>query len=213
MADKLVELGRSTDAVRLIRTRIKKNDVGVWPLREWLERFAEDAGDWTTVTELTWDAYREFPSADGYRSLREAAERAGRWKDLRPMALRIAERSGRLDLYLRILLDDGAIDLAIARLRNAPSKSLDPDVRRDVALAAATNDPESGIALLWENVELLILRRDRNAYRSACDDLVQLRELYRKLYRKAEWQQALTSLLEDNTRLRALRAELKVAGP
>lgn len=186
----------------------------------WLRDYHLAGGDDDTALTHAALAFDLRPDLAAYRALRELAQRVGRWETARPLALaRLAAPTQRI-LRIRALLDDGALDPAIAeifddarwRRGEYPSRGEGEELLREVARAAQSIRPDATLEIYRALVEQHIGQRDRAGYQAACQILQHMHAMHEERGTLADWASYLADLRQRTRGLRALRSELSAAG-
>ena len=153
---------------------------------------------------------RALPDPTSYAALRTAAERTGRWPQLRPDALRtLRERA--LDHYLQALLQDGDVEAAWQAVQDEPGVA--PELTElQVATARAESHPGDAVPYVRRAVAETLQQADRRAYRSAVKQLVLLRRLHQRAGTPGEFAIYLAGVAQANRRRPSFLDELRRAG-
>ncbi len=219
-ADLFRQHGHDARAVELVRGRV--NDANSRGSREWLRDYAEEQEDWDEVVRLQRQIFEQQPHFDAYRKLKQAAQRAESWNDLRPRVLRRLEQEQQLGVLIQIYLDAEEVDAALRTLRQMadarPSVGLGrPFYNRaslslQVARAAAESHPREAIEIYADAAAREIAMRQRGHYAAAASHLSAIRDICRRQGEEALWERMISAIREEHTRLRALQDELNKAG-
>ncbi len=219
LADIFVGHNREEEAERLVLERSRtSNDTR---LPAWLKDRYKARGDAAAALTLAEQIFRQQPSLEGYKELRELARPLGRWETLRAKLLTALEedQQGYLPVQIHLLEfgegDEEAIDRALEALQRVQpgggyGYSYHPALQ--VAKAAEATRPRAALAIYRQHAEGLIAARGRDRYREACAYLGTMRDLYDALGERDTWTSYLTTLRERNRTLRALQEELATAG-
>ncbi len=182
---------------------------------EWLESYYRSHGGDSAALALAERIFRLRPSLEKYRELRDLAERLGRWDSLRLGLLGFLQEGRNPVLLIRIHLEEREIDRALETLESWWTRqgySIGSEVSLDVARAAEEGRPRAALEIYRRSVERLIAQRGRGNYAEACELLIRVRDLHRRLGEEAFWRDYVGDLRERNRQLRALKEELAVAG-
>jgi uncharacterized Zn finger protein len=165
--------------------------------------------------------FRLRPELEAYRGMRRLAEPLGRWEKIRAQAIGFLEREGLVGLLIRVHLDEGEVEPAIAVVessrRGAASfaygtgfgtHAVDLTLAIEVARAAESTRPRAALAIYQSGVERLIGQRGREHYAAAARLLERMRSLYTGLDDAGTWTGYIAALREQNRSLRALKEEL-----
>lgn len=126
-------------------------------------------------------------------------------------------------LLIQIALDEGDIDKALELVKTGQSSGQAyaygysygygySSIALEVARAAEETHPRESIEIYRKHVERLIDQRGRGSYQQACQYLLRMRDLYKKLGEQVIWTAYITELRDKNRNLRALKEELAAAG-
>ncbi len=214
LVDTFVQHGHSAMAEAIVRERADKTqDTRVL---DWLKNRYATRGDIAAALDTVVKAFRMQPSLERYQEARALATRRDRWEPLRPR-LRMFLREAKHDhLLLRIYLDEGEIDNALAALKELKSSGYSygygPHIALDVAAQAEQTHPYAAIDIYQKQAEALIAARGRPNYTTAAALLARVRALYERIDKGDVWQTYVTGLREKNSSLRALKEELAAVG-
>ena len=221
LADIFVRHDHGDEAERLVLARSRESQDT--RLHTWLKDRYKGRGDHAAALALAEELFRQRPSLDGYRELRELAHPLGRWDALRAKLLEALDRGQQVHVLVQIHLDEfaggdeGAIDRALEALAGVKpggiySYGYGYNLALQVAKAAEAARPRAALALYRQHVEGQIAMRGRDRYREACAYLGTMRDLYDALGERDTWASYVTALREGNRTLRAFREELAAAG-
>lgn len=212
LADVFVEHEHGPLAEELVRERAARSQDTRLPA--WLRRRYEARGDTAAALEMALQVYRQRPAIERYREVRRLARPLGRWEALRQELLALPLPSGP-QLRVRIYLDEGEIDAALAALREVEADRFAHGASRGLALevaqAAEAERPRAAIEVERRHVAELIDQRSRGSYQEACRWLLRLRDLYARLDEQAVWERYIADLREAHRRLPALKQALAAA--
>jgi hypothetical protein len=197
--------------------------------RRWLSEKYLLCGKTKQALDMELARFQANPDDTTYRSVRSEAQAADQpeavWPGLRPRLISTLERQSRWGALVRIYLDEGAVDQALAALAEMERTPRAPlygygyraeaaagHYQAQVAQAAEESYPDEAIRLYKSVVKRLIDGRGRENYQQATGYLAQIRRLYQKQEREAEWQAYMTTLRNSNKSLRALKEELDKRG-
>jgi hypothetical protein len=205
-------VGRGHDEVaeRLIAERADSG--GDVRLLDWMRDRFRAREDWESALAYADRGFRQRGSLDGYREVRELAQRAGRWETMRPELTGYLRASGGSALLIRVLLDEREYDLAVDALESMPDYGHNGGLALEVAEAVRAARPRAALAAYEREAELAIGRRNRSAYAEAGELLAQVREIYRHLGEESAWSDYVLELRVRYRTLRALKEELSAAG-
>jgi hypothetical protein len=223
LADLFVRRHRAGPAERVVRSwaeRARDHDVR---FLEWLRRRAEARKDRSEQRELTEAIFRRRPSALEYKALRKLVGKRAEWEALRPSLLAALEKASKSEL-IRILLDEGEIDRAIAIVK-AERKPPHPSpfgygalpfhygsgMDLEVAKAAEKDHPRDAIEIYQHRAESLVDARGRANYEEACRLLKRVKALFERLSEPDKWEYYVGVLRERHSSLRAFKEELVAA--
>ncbi len=215
LVDHFVQHGHNATAEAIVRERADKTQDP--RVLEWLKNRYAVRGDLAAALDVAVKVFRMQPTLERYQEARALATRRDRWEPLRPR-LRMFLREAKHDhLLLRIYLDEGEIDNALAALKDAkpgysPYYDWSHSVRLEVARRAEDTHPYAAIDIYQKQAEHLIGLRGRPNYNAAAALLARIKALYERLDKGEAWQDYIKGLREKNTSLRALKEELAAAG-
>jgi uncharacterized Zn finger protein len=213
-ADMLVAHGHGAEADRLVEEKAKKSTD--WHLADWLKRRAARRGDTGTVLALTEKSFHQHPNAEGYKEIRKLAQKLGRWDALRPELLAVLKKAPYSTELIRVYLDEGDIDNALAALKSERKSAYGYgfygySLAQEVAKAAEKTRPQAALEIYRKEAEVLIAQRGRGSYQEACKLLKKVRDLHKRLGEDTAWTNYLAKLREQNRTLRAFLEELTKA--
>jgi len=224
VADIFVAHSQADLVERLIRERVHTSQAGPeGPARRdtrltvWLKERAQARGDLAEALTLAETLFWQYPDVRGYQELRELARLVERWDELRAAILTRLTDAGKHHLLTEIYLEDGDVDRALETLEQMRipgwrGELASSALRIQVARAAEGSRPRAAIRIYVEKIERLIAARGRGNYAQAATYLVRVRDLYHRLGDPTRWATLISSLREENPRLRALKEELDKAG-
>lgn len=222
LADIFVQHGHHTEAEKMIRQRSKTSDDT--RLLDWLKRFYLSRNDKAAGLDLAVELfYKQPPVLAYYQEIRLLAKVLGRWETIRPELLAYLKKTQNNYLLIQIALDEGDIVEALVLLKTSQARSSATaygglnfygysGIEIEVAKAAEATLPRESIEIYQKHVERLIGQRGRGSYQQACQYLLKVRDLYKKLGEDEKWTGYLTNLRDKNRMLRALKEELQKAG-
>jgi uncharacterized Zn finger protein len=213
-ADMLVAHDYGAEADRLVAEKAKKDTN--WQLRDWLKQHAAKRGDTATVLAFAEETFRQNPNAAGYKELRKLAQKLGRWDALRRELLAVLKKAQYPDELIRVYLDEGDIDNALAALKAERKPAYGYgyygySMAQEVAKAAEKTRPEAAREIYRKEAEGLIERRNRGSYQEACKLLKKVRTLYERQGEEKAWADYVAKLREKYPTLRAFQEELTKA--
>ena len=168
-----------------------------------------ERGELADVLSVCERGLASFPDQQSYAALREAAQRAGTWTDVRPRALAVLAK-GSPRAHVEALVSDDDIDTAWAAA-TATGASAVPITAQLASRRAATH-PADAIPNYRQFAEEALAGANRGAYRAAASWLVGLRDLHTRVGTPDAFAVYLTGLREVHRRRRAFLDELRRAG-
>lgn len=222
MADIFVQHGHHTEAEKMIRLRAKKSDDT--RLLDWLKKHYLARNDKVAALDMALELfYKQPPVLAYYQEIRLLAKMLDRWEDLQPKIMAYLKKTQNNYLMIQVALDEGDIVEALVLLRTSQARGNTTaygsgyfygysGIEIEVAKAAEATLPRESIEIYQKHVERLINQRGRGSYQQACQYLLKIRDLYKKLGENEKWTTYITNLQEKNRTLRALREELQNAG-
>lgn len=235
--DLLLETGQADEARALAvegihRTQAKYPGISA-QLRSRLRRLAAESGDHAPAAALTAEEFALRPSLEGYRSLREAARRAGVWDQARGCVLEslrggpaaslhpdwplppteTAPEGGdrpperHYSLLTEIALDEGDHAAALkwdGHYADRPYGWGGGGLAEQVAHGVAGTHPDEAVAIWKRLAEAAISRGNRSAYEDSLRHLRPMQRLLADLGREDEWTEYLSELRAEHRRKRAL---------
>lgn len=195
-------------------SRSRRVELLVW----WRDRHEQrvDAEGALRIGEMI---FARDPTLARYRDLRARSAETGGWAELRARLIASLETSANDRLLIDVLIDDGELDQAIARVQKLPRQQgfghglYTPDhLSLRVAEAASNDRPDAALALFERHVEALVEQRGRHSYAEAARVLAMARDVAKRAHRDEEFRGFIESLRADNAHLRALHEELDAAG-
>ncbi|MGH2542498.1 MAG: hypothetical protein ACRD6I_13920, partial [Candidatus Acidiferrales bacterium] len=206
VAAALFGAGEGEAAQKVADLGLRYDDRGRGALLAWLAAHALANGKDEQALTLARRAWEQGASLERYDLLRQAAQRAERWHEMRRDLHSALEHRGEHVLLIEILLDEEMWDSAAALLPLA-------DARRDeltevAALGMAAHQPDEAIHLLFDLAELRAEGKSRLAYTHAAQALLAARNLAEATGNEALFAAQLQLFLDANTRRPALRDEV-----
>ncbi len=182
-------------------------------LVEWLKERYKERGELADALVLAQRLLERRPNLAGYQEVRELSRQLGVWQELRPQLLAGWSGAGEYVLLTDVYLEEGEIDLALKTVKQRkPGFRSGAEQLVRVAQAASETQPQSALDIYRQQAESLIEARGRENYRWACEHLVKVRDLYRRLSQEPAWTGYVADLRERHRRLPALKEELSKAG-
>jgi hypothetical protein len=181
-------------------------------LRERLIAILLGQGDEDGARRIRREGFRASPSPTGLRELlaaHSASERsAARLEQLHWLEVRVEENpiASHIDEYLRILLSEGEIDLALEKAKQYGCTS---DVRRTLARAIESSHPRDAIALHQSHVDELIDQKKRASYEAAARILQRINRLFDQLDDAEGWSAYLNDVMTAHKAKSSLQAILR----
>ena len=177
----------------------------------WLGNYAEQSGQLATALQWWRQSLGQSPSLQTYHTLRGVAERLGQWQQTRlELLAELAEKE-----VWPVLIDIALEENDAARALELLSKLrgwFSSDYRLRVARAAETDFPQAALEIYRRRIDQLIGMRGRENYRSAAELLVRVRDIYRDQEAWPTWEKYIAHILKENSRLPALKDELRRVG-
>ncbi len=209
-ADVLVRAGHGEAAVAYMTAQMG-NKRHAWHYRPWLARYFQERGDQQVAVDLWRQDFENEPSLETYHTLREMGTDLGIWENLRPALLSTLGASHHGALLIDIALEEGNVawGLEIAR---RPDANLNETYWERLAQAAETERPRDALDIYCWLAEWAIALRGRENYRRVAEYLRRISHLYRKMGETAAWEDYITHLRQEHSRLPALQDELRKAG-
>ena len=219
-ADRLMSLGHPDLAERLVvDRRVRDGDRINWRLVEWLESFHVSRRDWAAALGIARPLFEARPTLEGYRTVREYAEKQGTWDAVRGELRSVLNERATVTERIRVHVEEGEIADALALLPARPRRGntwgadhVSPDLRTEVARAAEESHPEEALTIYRDRIDTLIAARGRTNYAAACDLIKAVQRVHRRRGELEEADRFATRVREENPRLRALRDEMDRAG-
>jgi uncharacterized Zn finger protein len=221
LASLFVRHGEDETAARLMEARVATtNDARV---TDWLKEFRLEHGDDAGALDLAMRLFTTMPHYERYAEIRAITRRLNRWDEVRPGLIAHLQSREDRDLLMRIHLDEGEIDRAVALARAAAerpssayvfggySAGYGTPMTLEVARAVEETHPRDALYIYRRHAERLIDARGRERYQEACRYLAKVRGLYDALDEYDAWERYLAALREQHARLRALKEEMIAA--
>lgn len=182
-------------------------------LVEWLKERYKERGELADALDLAQRLLERRPGLAGYREVRELSQQLGTWRELRPQLLAGWSAAKEYGLLTEVYLEEGEVDLALKSVRQRrPGFLHGAEQLLRVAQAASETHPHAALDIYRQQAESLVEARGRENYRRACQHLIQVRDLYRRLSQEPTWTEYVAGLRERHRRLPALKEELRNAG-
>lgn len=178
------------------------------------ERYHE-GGRHEEAMEIAWEQFVGYPNLEGYRRLKDHADRAGEWGAWREKALAFVreglakrkEESGRTYLtfvvdhseLVRIFLWEGEVEAA---WREAKEGGCSNELWLELAAGREDDHPEDSLSVYEARIEPLIERTNNAAYREAYELLLKVCALMQRLGREQEFDEYLELLRAEYKRKR-----------
>ncbi len=182
-------------------------------LVEWLKERYKERGKLADALVLAQRLLERRPNLARYQEVRELSRQLGVWRELRPQLLAQWSADKEYVLLTDVYLEEGEIDLALKTVKQRkPGFLRGAEQLVRVAQAASETHPQSALDIYRQQAERLIEARGRENYQGACEHLVRVRDLYRRLSQEPAWTGYVAELRERYRRLPALKEELSKAG-
>lgn len=240
MAEKLVELGRVEEAIRVAREGLSEaheylrfarrlEEIG-WgeealalaergkqrgkgfkgELLAWLAERYEQRGDLAGSLELHRRRFQERPSLEAYDQIKAIARQLGNWKTVRQALIEELEEANRPDVLLDVHLSEGEHDEAIVLVKSGRFPYGAPLER--VARAVESTHPKEAIELYKRLAQRQIDHGNRKAYQIAAAYLQEARRISLQIGQGEQWEAYIRDLRQAYPRHWALQDELDKAG-
>jgi uncharacterized Zn finger protein len=154
--------------------------------------------------------------------VKDLAEKARQWDAVRGDLMDRLRRDTpyERDLLVRVHLAERALDDAINLLRAKPKDASaawgwgygGSTLELDVAKAAEKKRPKASLEIYRKHAEALVRRGGRASYKDACKYFKKVQTLYREAGEPGEWDRYVSTVREQNVRLRALKEEMAKVG-
>jgi len=184
-------------------------------LRDFVAERYHERGRHEEAMELAWARFVEYPDLEGYKQLKDHADRAGGWETWREKALafvredvaRKKEEFRRSYLafpvdrseLVRIFLWEGDVEDA---WREAKEGGCSNELWLELAARREEDHPEDSLSVYEARIEPLIQRTNNKAYQEAYDLLLKMRALMQRLGREQEFDEYLELLRAEYKRKR-----------
>ncbi|MDI6721291.1 MAG: hypothetical protein QMD85_02785, partial [Candidatus Aenigmarchaeota archaeon] len=201
--EKLREIGRIDDAIKLAKEKSKEDD---WLQEDLFDLYVEK-GDMKNALVYAWKLFKDDPEDMNFVKITEVAKKLGIWKSERTKIIQYLESSHENnDMLIELLLEDRNPRKALKHMKDVDEETL-------AKLAAACEDevPDASIKLYRELADKKIKRMGNDSYKIAAKYLVRLKKLYKYANQEKEWKTYITKLREKHKPKRnfiALIAEL-----
>ncbi|TMC14997.1 MAG: hypothetical protein E6J34_23080 [Chloroflexi bacterium] len=199
-------------AERIMRDRAEKTtDTRIW---EWLTEQYSAHKNYHEALKFANKIFRNRPDLREYQNIRLIASQLQSWDTVREELLAFLNKQDSTGLLIAIALDEDDVDRALELYRAKPRLSYyynGHNLIHDIARVAEEKRPLAAIDLYQRYAEHLITGRSRESYRQACDYLKKAHDLYEKLGQQAVWSTYISSLMDKNRTLRALKEEINKA--
>ena len=210
LADVLVAHGHGDRAEQLVRARMGEG--GHSRGREWLRKRLRERNDFAGLLEMALEDVQPWPSLHAYRQVRDLARQTGQWEQVRPRLMRQFQGEPQREARIEIALEEGDPETALRELRAGKGRAVSTELAARVARAIEEGRPRDALELHRRNAEALIEYRHREAYRSACQVLLRVRDLYERLNDAGGWKAYGEQLRQKYRALRAFKEEWEAAG-
>ncbi|MEW6233020.1 MAG: SWIM zinc finger family protein [Chloroflexota bacterium] len=182
-------------------------------LAEWLMKHHKAKGDAANALMWARKMFDMHPSLAQYREILKLAARLDTWESVRVGLLDQLRRQKNFDLLTQIHLDAKEIGAAIETVAHVQQGFgvVYPSLRIEVAQAAEATHPRDALRLYARAAAQIIERRDRGLYDRACEYLVRVRNLYKRLGEDAAWEQYLRKIKEETKAMRVFKEEMAKA--
>ncbi|NJM41333.1 MAG: hypothetical protein HC853_11505 [Anaerolineae bacterium] len=218
LSDVFVRYKQADVAEQLVLERAPKSKDS--RLAEWLRERAIQKKDWAAALKWSKQLFAPYPQFKEYKEIKRYAEKLGRWPEERAQIIAALEKAGNLDFLIQCYLEEKQVDVAIETLRR--KKQTQSTIYGygfygnpwaiEVAKAAEADYPGEALDIYRAEAEALIVSRSRSYYAQACEYLLRVQALSKRLKQDTAWQVYLVNLIENNKQLRALKDEMKKAG-
>lgn len=176
---KLREIGRLDDAIKLAREKSKKDD---W-LQEDLFDLYVVKGDMKNALVYAWKLFKDDPEDMNFVKILEVAEKLGIWKSERTKIIQYLENSQENnDMLIELLLEDHNPRRALKYV-----KDIDEGILAKLAAACEDEMPDASIKIYRELTDKNIDRMGNDHYKAASKYLARLKKLYKKTEKEKTW--------------------------
>jgi hypothetical protein len=194
--------------------------------RQWLGEKYVEYGKTDKALTVQEARFRQAPSVTTYSQVKSAAKMPAQpkdlWDNLRPDLIGQLEKQNSWEGLLKIYLDEGEVDSALATLKQMEQNSnrggyfgnvVSPQhsLREQAAKLGEAKYPLEAIKIYAGLVDDLIRARGRENYQHAAKLLKTVRKLYKGLKQESQWETYIANLRHTNKGLRAFKEELDKA--
>lgn len=198
-------------------------------LRKKLEAIREKQGDWLSITAFHTEDFLKMPSVSGFQKVREPAEKAGIWEEIREKILDYPKtgkivKSGwpfpvtvpdiskyryypgfpMLEVLMDIAILEKRTDDLLKWYNDYRARKHQPYNTEKIAAAIADIYPDKAVEIWKERAERFISEVKTSAYEQAGICLSKVCNVLTRLGREDEWHQYLSELRRHHARKRNL---------
>lgn len=241
-ADKLLDAGaeNAPQALELVEAKLQalqkapvdkkkkwdyERDNNIDNYRAWLNKKLLKYGRPEQALSMALLRFQANPNSSTYTRVKEAAQSAGKWLELRTRLLDFLANHNQLEELVRIYLQEQEIEKAADILLNPARRENNPNWQSaynytlalsglylETARAAEGGYPDKAIALYRLAAAYLVELRGRDNYREAAKYLARVRELYLAQQGENDWQEFIFDFRKHHKSLAALKQELDKKG-
>ncbi|MBA3530684.1 MAG: SWIM zinc finger family protein [Ardenticatenales bacterium] len=210
VAAALHEVGEAQGAWQVAQEGLRYHDQGRGTLLAWLAARALEQKSVDQALTLARQAWEQGATLERYQLLREAAQCAEEWSDLRRNLHATLEYRGEGALLVEILIEEEAWRSAAALLPATGGRR--EELTEAVARGMRHHLPGEAVQLLFDLAELRTDLKTRPAYAQAAQALLAARSLAEATTYEALYHARLSAFLDSHSRRPALRDELSKRG-
>lgn len=195
--DAFVEAGHSARAERLARERLdataRREATRAPGVQEWLVRYYEQQDRPEPALDIMCRMFEQHPTRDRFRHIHQLARRTDDAVSYITTAREILREQAPRE-FLRLALDEGAIDDAVERWREiggdwTPRTWQSSDLELELARAIESSYPETAADIYAAEADMLAESGGRDSYRRAVELLERSRRLLVGADRDEQWGQ------------------------
>lgn len=214
-ADLLVEYGhpsRAIEAMEAVAEARSQFPYGQRPHSRWLADFFIENHQYEQALPHALTVFEARHRASNFLEVRDLAKRVGRWEE---MAQALTEQLLQEvpEELIKVYLHDGDDRRAIEIWDDiAPTLANTSPTALLIAEALRITYPSRAVDLFARAADELIERRGRTNYRTACQYLLEIRDVYYNTGHRHKWVELAIWLLDEYSNLPAFRDEMDKAG-
>ncbi|MEK6887772.1 MAG: DUF6880 family protein [Candidatus Aenigmatarchaeota archaeon] len=198
--DKLVELGKIDDAIKLAKEKSKDDD----SLQERLFELLLLKGNKAEALSCAWKIFKNDPSDDNLKKIKETSAKLGAWKSERGKAVAFLEASEENnDLLVMLCIEDNSWKKALANM-----KGIEDETAGKLGAALEGRMPQDAIKIYRRLAENNIQQMGNERYKAAKRYLQRMKRIHKNSRDEKNWQVYIKQIREAHKPKRNFIAEI-----